>query len=62
MQDPAVSNAMVSFLEPLVQSVLPNATATDVVLNNFTVRLHVKACRLLPDFCIPWLLFVCLTH
>ncbi|DBA80520.1 hypothetical protein WJX77_011477 [Trebouxia sp. C0004] len=35
--NPAVSNAMVSFLEPLVQGVLPNVTATIVVLNNFTV-------------------------
>ncbi len=64
MQDPAVSNAMVSFLEPLVQSVLPNATATLVVLNNFTVHLQVKALSLpacllaglvLPAFCILWL-------
>jgi len=43
MQDPSVSNAMVSFLQPLVQSVLPNATATAVVLNNFTVCLKAKA-------------------
>ena len=52
MQDPAVSNAMVAFLEPLVQNVLPNATATIVVLNNFTVRLQVKALIILPAFCI----------
>ena len=40
LQDPAVSNAMVSFLHPLVQGVLPNATATVAVLNNFTVCLQ----------------------
>ena len=40
VQDIAVSNAMVSFLEPVVQNVLPNATATITVLDNFTVRLH----------------------
>ena len=57
LQDPAVSNAMVSFLQPLVQSVLPNATATVVVLNNFTVCLQAKALIILPAFCIPWLLF-----
>ncbi len=57
MQDPAVSNAMVSFLQPLVQSVLPNATATVVVRSNFTERLQAKALMILPAFCIPWLLF-----
>ena len=57
MQDPAVSNAMVSFLQPLVQGVLPNATAAVVVLNNLTVRLQAKALTVLPAICVPWLLF-----
>ncbi|DBA75550.1 TPA: hypothetical protein ACH3X2_009109 [Trebouxia sp. C0005] len=35
--DPAVSNAMVSFLQPLVQGDLTNATAAVVILENFTV-------------------------
>lgn len=57
MQDPAVSNAMVSFLQPLVQGDLTNATAAVVILENFTVRLQVKALISLPSFCNPWLLF-----
>ena len=59
MQDTAVSNALVTFLVPVVQNVLPNATAAVAVLNNFTVSsltassclLHMRLQMLLCFFC-----------